>query len=91
MWGVYILYSEKDKRLYVGCSSNLEIRLKRHNSGLVSATKYRRPLVLIHSEIFESKADAFNRERFLKSLWSSRFKKKVLNQYLKNGLNPRST
>ena len=78
---VYILYSNKDKKLYVGCSEDLEKRFKHHNSGAVSATKNRRPLELIHSEKFEEKAEAFNRERFLKSLWGARFKRKILSVY----------
>lgn len=79
---VYILYSIKDHKLYVGCTSNLENRIKKHNSGGVFATKKRIPLVIIHSEEFKGKAEAFNRERFLKSLWSAKFKKKILNGYL---------
>ena len=69
MYFVYILYSEKDTNLYVGCTSDLDERIKRHNSGQVLATKDRQPLVCIHSESYELKADAFNRERFLKSLF----------------------
>lgn len=82
MWTVYILYSKKDNKLYVGCTKSLEKRLKAHNSGTVISTKDRRPLILIHEEKFESKAEAFKRERFLKSLWSGRFKKKILKKYL---------
>ncbi len=84
---VYILYSKKDGRLYVGCTNNLENRIKKHNQGEVFSTKNRRPLVLIHSEEYKEKAEAFNRERFLKSLWGGRFKKNVLKRYLE-GLNP---
>lgn len=79
---IYILYSLKDKKLYVGCSSDLESRIKKHNDGNVISTRNRRPLVLIHSEDFQDKADAFNRERFLKSLWGARFKKKILKEFL---------
>jgi len=78
---VYILLSSVDGKLYVGCTVNLERRLDRHNSGAVNATKYRRPLELIHKEKFTNKTEAFNRERFLKSLWSSRFKKKIIEKY----------
>ena len=81
---VYILHSRKDRRLYVGCTSNIEQRLKRHHSGQVTATANRRPLDFVHSEQFESKVDAFNRERFLKSLWGAREKKKILLEWLKN-------
>ncbi|MBI2047762.1 MAG: GIY-YIG nuclease family protein [Parcubacteria group bacterium] len=80
---VYILYSERDKNLYTGCTNNLNDRIKKHHAGYVIATKHRRPLQLIYSEVYKNKADAFNRERFLKSLWSGRFKKKILKNYLK--------
>ncbi len=79
---VCILYSKRDKKSYVGCTTNLEKRLTRHNAGGVIATKFRRPLVLIYSEQFESKTEAFNRERFLKSLWGARFKNKVIKNYV---------
>jgi len=79
---VYILYSKKDHKLYVGCTSNIQNRLKRHQSGNVAATVDRRPIELIHTENFESKTDAFNRERFLKSLWGAREKKKILLRWL---------
>jgi len=79
---VYILYSQKDHKLYIGCTSNLESRIKKHNSGGVAATKERKPLVVIYSEKFEDKVEAFNRERFLKSLWSGRLKRKILKEYL---------
>lgn len=79
---VYILRSLKDKKLYVGCAMDLSKRLDRHNRGYVLATKNRRPFSLIYSERYDDKGEAFNRERFLKSLWGSRFKKKVLSDYL---------
>lgn len=82
MYFVYILYSHKDKRLYVGCSNNMEQRKRRHDTGLVPATKHRRPLELIHTEEFLDKGQAFQRERFLKSLWGAREKKKILEKYL---------
>ena len=79
---VYILYSEKDHKLYTGCTRNLDARLKKHTYGYVQATKHRRPLTLIHSEEFTSKADAFNRERFLKSLWGAREKRQIKQRHL---------
>jgi len=66
----------------VGCTSDLEQRLKEHNSRKVTATKNKIPLVVIHSEKFEDKTKAFNRERFLKSLWSGKLKKKILKEYV---------
>ncbi len=79
---VYILMSEKDGRLYVGCTHEIEQRIKRHCDGLVPATSGRRPLVHIHTEEFLDKSQAFNRERFLKSLWGAREKKKIAQRYI---------
>lgn len=79
---VYILYSHKDGRLYVGCTNNLEKRLKRHHAGYVAATVFRRPLEFVKSERFQDKGEAFNRERFLKSLWGAREKKKILKAFM---------
>lgn len=84
MYYVYILTSKIDLNLYVGCTHDIEKRLKSHNAGLVSSTKSRRPLDLLHTESFSEKADAFQRERFLKSLWSARFKKKLRQKYFDN-------
>ncbi|MFH1129126.1 MAG: GIY-YIG nuclease family protein [Patescibacteria group bacterium] len=82
MFYLYILYSEKDKRLYVGQTNNLKNRLNRHNLGLVLATKGRRPLCLIHEEEYQTRREAVKREYFLKSLWGAREKKKILETYL---------
>lgn len=68
--------------MYVGCTSNLDRRLELHNFGLVKSTKNRRPFSLIYTEIFSDKTEAFNKERFLKSLWGARLKKKVLDDFL---------
>ncbi|MEK7616625.1 MAG: GIY-YIG nuclease family protein [Patescibacteria group bacterium] len=45
---VYVLRSLKDKRTYVGCTSNLENRIKEHNSGEIKSTKGRIPFELIY-------------------------------------------
>jgi len=83
IYTVYILFSMADKRLYVGCTSNIVQRLERHNRGHVKATARRRPLILIHQENYEIRAEAFDRERFLKTLWAGRFKKKLRAEYIK--------
>lgn len=80
---VYILLSGKDGKLYTGCTTNLKKRLQKHNSGKVSSTSTRRPFTIIHSESFENKGAAFNRERFLKSLWAGRFKKNLIKKFRK--------
>lgn len=64
---VYILQSEKDKKLYFGYTANLKLRIEEHNSGKVTATKHRRPLLLIGYEAYNNKEDAMLRERYFKS------------------------
>ena len=63
---VYILFSEKDRKLYIGFSSNLRSRWKAHIGGFVKATQNRRPLKLIYYESYSSMLDARRREKYLK-------------------------
>ncbi len=70
-WFVYILRSERDGKRYIGCTSDVSARLARHNRGEVQATRHRRPLQLVHTERFESRSEAFAREKFLKT-WAGR-------------------
>lgn len=76
----YVLYSYKDKGLYIGYSENLKSRLASHAQGKNTSTKDRRPLKLIHYEYFINKKDAKAREEFLKSGYG----RKQLKQFLKN-------
>ncbi len=64
----YILISQKDNKFYYGSTSNIEMRVKKHNKGDVRATKNRRPLEIHYFETFNSRSDAFNREMFWKSI-----------------------
>lgn len=66
MYYVYILFSEKDKLLYTGFSSDLKARIEKHNNGFVKATKYRRSLKLIYYEAYLHEFDARRREIYLK-------------------------
>jgi putative endonuclease len=68
MYTVYVLYSERYNKIYVGFTSDLEKRFLSHNElGIKGWTKNFRPWKIIHSEIFETKVEAMNREKQLKS------------------------
>jgi putative endonuclease len=67
MFTVYILKSLKDHKRYIGFTENLERRIREHNSGLVKSTKHRRPLILIHTDNFETKKEAEDKEKFYKT------------------------
>jgi putative endonuclease len=66
MYFVYILYSLKDGKLYIGSTLDLKTRIEKHNQGYVLATKNRRPLKLIHYEAYLTQRDAKRREIYLK-------------------------
>ncbi len=78
MYYTYVLRSLKDGKLYIGWAGDLKKRLKKHNSGLVLATKSRLPLKLIFYEALLNKKDAINREKFFKTGWGRRHLKKAL-------------
>jgi len=64
---VYVLQSRKDGNFYIGQTTNLKIRLRRHSNGDVKSTKHRRPLKLVYTEEFNNRYDALKRERYLKA------------------------
>ena len=65
---VYILKC-KDSSLYTGWTTDIEKRLKAHNSGKgAKYTKSRKPVELVYKEEFDNKSDALRREAAIKSL-----------------------
>ena len=66
MYYVYVLISEKDRKLYIGSTPDIKIRILKHEKGYVKATKNRRPIKLIYFECYEQNDDAKKREIFLK-------------------------
>lgn len=67
MFYVYVIRSETNGRRYTGSCENLEDRLRRHNAAYSKATKSGIPWKLIHHEIFETRSEALERERFFKT------------------------
>ena len=66
MYYVYVLFSKKDKLLYIGYTNDLKRRVKEHKNGKSPATKFRAPLVLIYYEAYIYWSDAKRREKYLK-------------------------
>ena len=67
MYYVYVLRSINFERNYIGFTSNIENRLKQHNSGKTPSTKPYKPWRLLFYETFLIREDALKREKFLKS------------------------
>ena len=63
---VYFLKSKNKERFYIGCTNNLEKRLKEHNLGKTKSTKPYIPWKIFYSEEFVDKKDAYKREWHLK-------------------------
>jgi putative endonuclease len=81
---VYILKSDKDGELYIGCTNDLKKRVVLHNSQKVPSTKKRGKFKLIFYEAFLNSQDAYLRERFLKTGWGRNNIKKLLGNYFIN-------
>lgn len=83
MYYVYVLENQNDKSLYIGMTTNLEQRLKRHNSGHgARTTALKRDWQLIYYEFYLIKEDAIGREKFLKGGSGRKYLKKQLRHYL---------
>ena len=63
MFYVCILFSKKDRQLYTGYTPDLKNRIGSYSKGFVKATKFRRPLILIHYEAYLKRVDAKRREQ----------------------------
>lgn len=68
-WFLYIVQCS-DRTLYTGITTDLERRVREHNSGDKGAryTRGRRPVVLVHCEKFSNRSDAAKREMKIKRM-----------------------
>ncbi|MEB0303372.1 GIY-YIG nuclease family protein, partial [Mucilaginibacter sp. 5C4] len=71
MFFTYILYSQSLNKYYVGSTSNVEERLKKHNSNHKGFTGRAPDCVIKWSEPHLTKEEAGRRERQIKA-WKSR-------------------
>ncbi|MFH0926700.1 MAG: GIY-YIG nuclease family protein [bacterium] len=67
---VYLLKSNNTPWIYIGCTDDLERRLKEHANGQVYSTKKMLPVELIYYEAYKSKDCAYQREKSLKAFGS---------------------
>jgi len=67
MYYVYVLKSQKNGRFYTGSTKDIEKRFSEHNSGKSRATRHTRPFELVYKESYNSRAEAYQREKYLKA------------------------
>ena len=84
MWYVYVLQSKKDGMWYTGYTDDLRNRIERHNTGLIYATRKRRPLKAIYYEACLNEQDAKMREQYLKSGPGKKYIRNRLKFYFAN-------
>ena len=73
MYTVYILYSEKIDRYYVGYTSDMGRRLGEHNRKKGKYTDAGIPWVQVHGEGYATREEAMRREREIKGKKSRRY------------------
>lgn len=78
MFTTYVLQSQITLRYYIGHTSDIAERIERHNSGRSKHTKKERPWVILHQEIFSTKAEAVRREKEIKSYKGGNAFKKLM-------------
>ena len=67
MYFVYVLYSEKIKKRYIGSTSDLQKRIEHHNLGLDRWSKRGVPWKLLYSEEYLTRKETLKREKYFKS------------------------
>ncbi|PIS15270.1 endonuclease [Candidatus Shapirobacteria bacterium CG09_land_8_20_14_0_10_38_17] len=83
MYYVYVIKSQSSGKIYIGQTSDLEKRLKRHNKIInIKKTSYtyknKGPWILVYKEIFSERKDATKREKQLKSAQGRKFIKEYI-------------
>ncbi len=78
---VYILYSKKLDKYYIGYTGDvLDERVRRHNSNHKGFTGGKGDWVIKHKELFNSKAQATSREKEIKSKKSRKYIERLIAQ-----------
>jgi putative endonuclease len=78
MFYTYAIKSIERNYIYVGLTDNLQKRFNQHQSGKNITTKPYRPFRLFYNDIFETRAAAREREKYLKSGVGKEFLKSLL-------------
>ena len=73
MFFVYIIYSQRLQRYYVGSTEVVERRLQEHNSGKSKSTRAGTPWELVRTEVFTIRSEAMLQERKIKARGIKRY------------------
>jgi len=73
MYFVYIIYSAKLDRYYVGYSENIEIRVEQHNHGISDYTSKAQDWIVRYTEPYKERTDAHKKELEIKRKKSRKY------------------
>jgi putative endonuclease len=79
---VYILYSQKTSKYYIGSTSNIEDRLKHHNGGHTPSTKSGTPWEIVKVIEGPDRSRALKLELKIKKRGAKRFLEDINHLYL---------
>ena len=80
MYFVYVLFSTKLNKRYIGSTSNIDKRLRQHNAGKSRFKKGGIPWELIYKESFLTLSEARKRELFIKSGSGRKYLNQIFNK-----------
>ncbi|MBL0146624.1 MAG: GIY-YIG nuclease family protein [Chitinophagaceae bacterium] len=75
---LYILFSQKLNKYYIGSTPDLDRRLIEHNRGKEKFTSTGIPWILVYKEVFTELKEARKRELFVKKQKSRKFIEKMI-------------
>ncbi|MBM3206128.1 MAG: GIY-YIG nuclease family protein [Candidatus Staskawiczbacteria bacterium] len=75
---VYALKSISRNYIYVGITNNLERRIRQHKNGKEATTNPYRPFEIILTETYNTRLEARQREKKLKSGYGKEYLKKLV-------------
>ena len=81
MYSVYIIYSSKLDRYYVGHSSDIQTRLIQHNSGLSDFTSKATDWIIKYHQVYNLRSEAQLAERAIKKKKSRRYIEWLINNH----------
>jgi putative endonuclease len=73
MYYVYILYSLRIEKYYIGSTDDLSRRLQEHERGKTTFSKNGTPWELKYYEVYVSRSDAYKRELEIKKKKSRKY------------------
>lgn len=77
MFTTYAIQSKTRNYIYVGLTNNLERRMEEHNIGKNRSTKAYAPFEVIYRKIFDTRLEAREHEKMLKSGYGKEFLKSL--------------